>query len=1108
MGAPELNNPQWERMRNGRGDFAQIDIGNSSEEKINAIKSSLAENGFKFETQNASENGRPKIRVYKADNISNYAQFSQYEQGFYRDKNLSSLNNVDKTIISGFGKWEIDDYGDGNRAISVSLEGKTPSEVAKLKDELTKSEMTFVEHKGRIRVFDDGVKVIENAQLNNDKPAALKEKPKITVQHIAGKPWPSTANPIEALEYLIAAREYIAEHPTSENYIQAPHSDDRRIVGGNIRRPALLDASYTHGPSNRILLSISFPLFVETGLFSNYDDKGGIYFPDNFNATKLGGALQNVLASQGIKYNFGTQKVGRDNIAQTIYIEATVDNMEQYEAGRKIIQQIVHGDVSSDKKLFELVEKSTYNDAPHKEFSSQEKEVISFIKEKSRNGTFKHITVKTDIGYGETIYNNAYSFELDKHEAFSLKEKLKNIGIESKIKVSDNHYTVLIDDHSNMRVFGHLQREVNRQIYIENPEIQKEKDNPKIELSPVDEVIVKQKWVSTPSYDSKGNPAGDLLRIKILDIAPKELNNLEIALKEKGFEYTIRHSSSLNGDVLEIHPNHNDDLIGIINSKSHTPKPRPNQPLYSSVLGIVPIGPISDNGRPLFGDNGIANNVINDAYTGIKKMGSIIDLGGKIGSGFTALGASTALQSIEQALKTGKQEDILNAVMATSTAIVDVAEDLGKLAKFGRFGKVLGPIGNILSGGATIYSAFKTGDSERIGEAIGGTVLGTIAGIAGGVIATGLGVVGAPAIAVVVGVATVATVVGEKIGGPVAEMIDGKISVTQGFQKLGTNATRLVGDVVDAAGKLVTGVGEGAKWIGSKIEQGANFVGGVIEDGSKYFSNGIKDYAKNAGSMQKPLEALAAGVEVTGQIFSETVKNVGKINNFVAGTVVGGAVKWTGDRVSDLGHGISDVMESGIKAVVRANAFVVGAVSKVGGAVAELGIDVVEKTSQTAVKALHNSGLHTAAAVVETASKKVVETAKAAKEYVSSAIDNTLSFFGYEEEKPVVKKPTQTNVKPALQAQSKHHVELSEKVIEKQLENHLHILEEKGWSKRIGNGDNNINLDELKRIFAKNGVKLKDIDKDGDGNITGKEITDILVKLPKDSPLQRTGASR
>ncbi len=61
------------------------------------------------------------------------------------------------------------------------------------------------------------------------------------------------------------------------------------------------------------------------------------------------------------------------------------------------------------------------------------------------------------------------------------------------------------------------------------------------------------------------------------------------------------------------------------------------------------------------------------------------------------------------------------------------------------------------------------------------------------------------------------------------------------------------------------------------------------------------------------------------------------------------------------------------------------------------------------------------------------------------------------------------------------------------LQSHLAELEAKGWGKFIGNGDTKIALDEIKRAFAESGVKLDSLDKNNDGRITGREITDALA---------------
>ncbi len=64
--------------------------------------------------------------------------------------------------------------------------------------------------------------------------------------------------------------------------------------------------------------------------------------------------------------------------------------------------------------------------------------------------------------------------------------------------------------------------------------------------------------------------------------------------------------------------------------------------------------------------------------------------------------------------------------------------------------------------------------------------------------------------------------------------------------------------------------------------------------------------------------------------------------------------------------------------------------------------------------------------------------------------------------------------------------------IDAELTKNLSELEKKGWANILGNKDTKLTLDELKQSFKDKGITLTSLDKDGDGKITGKEITDAL----------------
>lgn len=64
--------------------------------------------------------------------------------------------------------------------------------------------------------------------------------------------------------------------------------------------------------------------------------------------------------------------------------------------------------------------------------------------------------------------------------------------------------------------------------------------------------------------------------------------------------------------------------------------------------------------------------------------------------------------------------------------------------------------------------------------------------------------------------------------------------------------------------------------------------------------------------------------------------------------------------------------------------------------------------------------------------------------------------------------------------------------VDSELRDDLKDLESKGWAKLMGNHDDKLKLGELKNFFKEKGISIAEVDKNHDGHITGREITDAL----------------
>ena len=170
-------------------------------------------------------------------------------------------------------------------------------------------------------------------------------------------------NPCDALDYLLAVRALILSQTPPENYIQRPHSDDPKPVGGHPRLPALLDASYEH--FGRRLLSVSFPLFVQQDLSNrglpwtftkNWRGQEQLQMVHGLNSWTLSETLRSILKLLKVEYDNSDAKIGYDRLSLTNYVEFSAKSHNDFRRGRKLIRLLVHGNEKSDRRLRRLAQ--------------------------------------------------------------------------------------------------------------------------------------------------------------------------------------------------------------------------------------------------------------------------------------------------------------------------------------------------------------------------------------------------------------------------------------------------------------------------------------------------------------------------------------------------------------------------------------------------------------------------------------------------------------------------------------------------------------------------------------------------------------------------------
>ena len=424
-----------------------------------------------------------------------------------------------------------------------------------------------------------------------------------------------------------------------------------------------------------------------------------------------------------------------------------------------------------------------------------------------------------------------------------------------------------------------------------------------------------------------------------------------------------------------------------------------------------------------------------------------------------------AFQDIAEREKRGeKVSDLEKAAAATYAADAGlglIGRDLTTLTEslVPQLGKAGGPLAQTLLAVPTIAAAYKTGDTDRIGAAIGGSGAGIMAGLVTAAIfgAEAQAVIPVPVVGFAIGV--IAGEGGAKVGGLVYTALanddpkkreQAKAELQHIMVEYGVSvggATNLAGAAVSSIGRTVNLLGGAATLGGDKLDEAGH---------------AMQDYVnkQNAPVWAKKTANALIEYEVVG----------GGAVLHVAGSVVatvGTVVDKTGQGLEYVGHTANKSVEylaDHARASYAAN-------HKTHNAVVAGTLAFSDATKATAIKAIDHLN-------------------RKADETVSWYKENASTWLGGDDTKLVTHA---TATKPAAHAP---HVTLTEKQIQTQVEAKIGEMEKLGWGARIGNGDNHITYAEIRETLKAHGVDVRAFDKGNDGTITGKDISDVLKQLP------------
>ena len=124
--------------------------------------------------------------------------------------------------------------------------------------------------------------------------------------------------------------------------------------------------------------------------------------------------------------------------------------------------------------------------------------------------------------------------------------------------------------------------------------------------------------------------------------------------------------------------------------------------------------------------------------------------------------------------------------------------------------------------------------------------------------------------------------------------------------------------------------------------------------------------------------------------------------------------------------------------------------------------------------------------------EKTLKSHNIAMEKIAHAKDGSISAAAIAEHLMPIAKTEGTIQHQNAQA----HAPLTDLQIETRLKAKIGEIEKNGWGSRLGNGDAHITIDEIRKTLADNHVSLQAFDANNDHAITGKDVSDVLRKLP------------
>jgi hypothetical protein len=370
------------------------------------------------------------------------------------------------------------------------------------------------------------------------------------------------------------------------------------------------------------------------------------------------------------------------------------------------------------------------------------------------------------------------------------------------------------------------------------------------------------------------------------------------------------------------------------------------------------------------------------------------------------------------------------AMSAAGLSLDDMAaQGLAKIApKLARGG---GPLVQVALSVPMLMSAYKTGDTQTIGAATWGIGGGIAAGVAGQML------IPIPVVGFVAGV-----VVGDgaaKIGGLVntiaynddpAKREAAKAELLElGYDYAASpgGPINLLGAATSSIGRAVTALGQVTHYGGQKLDELADF---GKEQCDKHLPKVVSTVAKGLITYSTTLTST------TLKVAGKTVEAVGEI------------VDHGGKAAEYIGHKANDAVEY-----------------------------IAQGVTKTAKEIYHHP--EKAVAIITTHTKSAAHT-----------VVNGVKTIGND---------ISTAAQDTYASCKKEVMSWFETDSDKRWQATLTDLEKKGWGKHVGNHDNHITLDELKKTFKDKGIAFNSLDKNGDG-ISGKEITDALHPAQKPAP--------